>query len=49
MEFDESDFLLISHVDYQQLWLMLEELETLMWKLKAQNELQLSDEDRQND
>jgi hypothetical protein len=45
MEFDESDFLVISHVDYQRLWLMLEELETLMWKVKGQNEVQLSDDD----
>jgi hypothetical protein len=43
MEFDESDFLIISHEDYRRLWLMLEELETLMWKVKGQNEVQLSD------
>ena len=45
MEFDESDLMIISHMDYQRLWLMLEELETLMWKVKGQNEVQLSDDE----
>jgi hypothetical protein len=45
MEFDESDFLIISHEEYQRIWLILEELETLMWKVKGQNEVQLSDDE----
>ena len=45
MEFDESDLMIISHEVYRRLWLMLEELETLMWKMKGQNEMQLSDDE----
>lgn len=49
MDPDESDLIVISHIDYQRLWRMLEELETLMWKVKGQNEVQLFDDDREYD
>lgn len=45
MDHEELEMMVLSREEYRRLWQILEEMETLMWKVKSQNEVLLLGEE----